>query len=161
MHPGRVAVGGVVCIVLLVTAATATPLWDVPDPGDDSAALGNGTATVSVVSTPTELTIEPGRQGGGTYYLRVPDATVNITEREGNPLLTYKIDIDELGKSRSSVHGVADLGTGQKRLSIERLSLYERELGEDRYTATVSLVLRENGEKRILYNESMPVEVQR
>jgi hypothetical protein len=161
MHPGRAAVAGVVCVVVLVTGATATPLWDVPEPNSDRSPLGQGTASVSVVSTPEELTIEPGRQGGGTYYLRVPDATVDVTEREGNPLLTYKIDVEGLGVARSSVHGVADLGTGEKRLSIDRLSLYEDELDSDSYVAEVSLVLRGNGQERILYSEEISIEVQR
>lgn len=160
MHPGRVAVGVAVCVVVLVTGATATPLWDVPERGAGTAALGTGTATVSVVSAPDSATIEPGRQGGNVYYLRVPDAEINVTELDGNSVLTYRISIDQLGKTRSSVHAVGELGEGRSRLSIDQIALDGSTVQRQQYEATVSIVLRPSGEEQVLYSETIQIEVE-
>jgi hypothetical protein len=159
MTPGRTVVLAAVSLILLVTAATGTPLWTVPEMGANQAPLGQGTASVSVVSMPDTATLDPGRQGGDVYYLRVPDATVEISQLRGNPILTYSIDIDGLGYSTSSVNALATTGEGQASLSISDVALEGDRLTQDRYEGELRLVLRGDGDEQVVYSEPITVEV--
>lgn len=159
MHSGRAVALTVAGLIVLVTAATATPLWSVPDTGAGQAPLGEGTATVSVVSAPEQATIEPGRQGGGVYYLRVPDTEVNVTELRGNPLLSYSISIEGMGRTRSTVHSLDTIGEGRAEISIEPVTFDAAELDRQRYDGQLRLVLRGDGEKEVVYSEPITIEV--
>lgn len=159
MQPGRTIVLSVAGLIFLVTAVTATPLWDVPDYNTGQAPLGQGTATVSVVSAPERATIEPGRQGGGVYYLRVPDAEVEVTQLRGNPLVTYSIKIDEMGKARSTAHALGSAGNGRTELSIEPMTVDADELDRQRYEGRLRLVVR-GDEETVVYSEPITIEVE-
>ncbi|WP_340100243.1 hypothetical protein [Salinibaculum salinum] len=159
MDRGALVVSIVTAIILLATAATGTPLWTVPEAGADQAPLGQGSASVSVVSMPDTATLDPGRQGGDVYYLRVPDATVDVSQLRGNPILTYSIDIDGLGYSTSSVNALANTGEGQTSLSISDVALEEDRLTQDRYEGELRLVLRGDGEETVVYSEPITIEV--
>lgn len=159
MTSGRTIVVGAVGIILLVTAASGTPLWTVPAQGSGQPPIGSGSASVSVVSAPDRATLDPGRQGGDLYYLNVPDTEVEIAQLRGNPLLAYAIDIDKLGYSRSSVTGLATAGDGSASLSLSQDTLDGERLTQDQYDGTLRLVLRGDGEERVLYDRDITVEV--
>jgi hypothetical protein len=160
MDSGRAAVLTVVGLVVVVTAATATPLWTVPEE-NDLPPLGEGTASVSVVSTPDRATLDAGRQGGDVYYLDVTQTTVQVSQLQGNPILTYSIDIDRLGYSRSSVTSLAESGEGETRLSIARDAIDGANLDRDQYQGRLRLVLRGDGGEETLFTENITVEVRR
>lgn len=160
MTPGRAVVFAAAGLILLTTIASGTPLWTVPEKGAGQAPLGQGTASVSVVSAPERATLEPGRQGGGVYYLRVPDTEVTVTQLRGNPILTYTIDVDQLGYSRSSVLGLAETGGGQVRLSLAQDAMDGDQLTRESYDGELRLVLRGNGEKTVVYEKGITIEVQ-
>lgn len=153
------AVGG---IIVLVTVATGSPgLVTIPDGGLDERPPGTGNATVTVVSTPGQPTLVPGRQGGDVYYLRVPATGVEVTELRGNPTLSYSIDVDALGYSRSSVHFLGSVGNGRNEISLARDTLDADRITREAYRAQVELTLRANDTTRVVYNETTTVEVQR
>ena len=160
MSYGRATVLAAIGVILLVTAASGTPLWTVPAQGSGQAPLGSGSASVSVVSAPENATLDPGRQGGDVYYLNVPDSEVQISQLRGNPLLTYTIDIDGLGYSRSSVTGLAPVGEGAASLSLSQDTLNAGRLEQDQYDATLRIVLRGDGEEQVLYDQPVTVEVE-
>lgn len=159
MTPGRAAVFGAVGLIVLATAATGTPLWTVPDRGSDQAQLGQGTADVSVQSVPDTATIDPGRQGGDVYYLRVPNARIAVSQLRGNPILTYSLRIDEIGYSTSSVNGLAGVGAGTAAVSIEQVPLDGTRLTQDRYDGELRLVLRGDDSEEVVYSGPIAVEV--
>ena len=161
MTSGRTVVVGAVGVILLVTAASGTPLWTVPAQGSGQAPLGSGSASVSLVSAPETATLDPGRQGGDLYYLNVPDATVEIAQLRGNPTLTYSLAIDRLGYSRSSVTGLATVGEGEASLSLAQDTLREGRLTRDQYEGRLRLVLRGDGGEQVLSNRTVTVEVER
>jgi hypothetical protein len=161
MTSGRAVVLAAVGAIVLVTAASGTPLWTVPEKGAGQAPLGEGTASVSVVSAPEQATLEPGRQGGNVYYLRVPDTEVEVSQLRGNPLVSYSIDIDGLGYSRSSVTGLGTVGDGTARLSLSEDTLDGNRLEQTEYDGRLRLVLRGDGGEQVLYDEPITVEVQR
>jgi hypothetical protein len=160
MNPGRAVVFTAVGVIVLVTAASGTPLWSVPEKGAGQAPLGDGTASVSVVSTPEQATLEPGRQGGDVYYLRVPDTEIEVSQLRGNPLVSYSIDIDELGYSRSSVTSLGTVGEGGARLSLSEDALDGTRLERQEYEGQLRLVLRGNDEEQVLYDQPITIEVQ-
>ena len=161
MTSGRTVVVGAVGVILLVTAASGTPLWTVPAQGSGQSPLGSGSASVSLVSAPETATLDPGRQGGDLYYLNVPDATVEIAQLRGNPTLTYSLSIDGLGYSRSSVTGLATVGEGDASLSLAQDTLREGRLTQDQYEGRLRLVLRGDGGEQVLSNRTVTVEVER
>ena len=160
MDSGRGAVLSVVGLVVVVTAATATPLWTVPAE-NDLPPLGDGTASVSVASTPDRATLDAGRQGGNVYYLEVPETEIQVSQLQGNPILTYSIDIDTLGYSRGSVTSLAEIGEGETRVSMARDAIDGESLDRDRYPGRLQLVLRGDGGEETLFTKNITVEVRR
>ncbi|WP_302082448.1 hypothetical protein [Salinibaculum rarum] len=159
MTPGRVVVFAAVGLMVLATAATGTPLWTVPDRGGDQGPLGQGTAEVTVVSMPDTATLDPGRQGGNVYYLRVPSATVDISQLRGNPIVTYSISIEGLGYGTSAVNGLERMGEGQANFSIESAALEGERISNGSYEGELRLVLRGDNGETVLYSEPITVEV--
>lgn len=159
MQMTRAAVVTTAAVVVLVTAASGTPLLSVPAGGLGADSPGEGTATVTVVSAPDRVTIEPGRQGGGVYYLRIPDARIEVDNLQGNPLLSYSVDIPALGYKRSAVHLLGNAGEGQLAVSIADDTLEGEEVDRDTYRAEVELILRGDRGERTLYAGNATVEV--
>jgi hypothetical protein len=159
MKPARATVAAAIGIIVLVTAATATPLLTIPEGGLGASPPGTGNATVAVVSVPEDVTLDPGRQGGEVYYLRVPDATVEVTDLRGNPTLVYAVDIDALGYSRSSIHFLESAGEGRLGLALSETTLDPERLDRGAYDARIELVLRGEAGKRTIYRGNATVEV--
>jgi len=155
------AVGMTVITIVVLTAATGpVGLLTIPEESATDS-LGEGNATITVVSMPETLTLEQGRYGNDAYHLRVPDARVDVRKLAGNPILNYNLEIDGLGKSGSSVHFLGEGGEGQRSLSYEGGPIAQSEITQDSYEARLALVLRTNGTERVIYNQSATVEVQR
>lgn len=88
---GRAAVG----VILLVAVATG-PLGVVDITGETTA-LGEGTATVTVLE-PSEkrVPITAGRFGTDVSYVRMPDLLVDVGDVSGQPRLLYTVQIPAL-----------------------------------------------------------------
>ncbi len=160
MEPVRgvpLAVVGLIVVVLAVTG----PFGPFPVPTDHSGdqAPGTGNATLTVTDPPDQPQLEPGRQGEGVYYLRVPDAEVEVRDLRGNPTLVYTVAIEELGYSRSSVHFLGSAGPGRHSISLDPDTFEANRLDRDTYGATLELVLRTEGTARTLYRTETTVVV--
>jgi len=132
---------------------------DVPQQRFVGGPPGEGSATVTLVSPPGQPTIAPGRQGGETYYLRIPDVAVRATDVQGNPILSYSLDIEALGYSRSSVHFLGSSGDGDRTISMARDTLPADRIDRDSYRGRFELVFRANGTERVIYAGNTTVEV--
>jgi len=152
------AVAGI--IVLVAVATGPVGLVSVPDERFGGGPPGTGNATVTVVSSPGQPTLEAGRQGGDVYYLRVPDAEVEIEDVRGNPILEYSIDIAALTYTRSSVHFLGESGAGTRAVSFQPDTFEADRLDREAYRAELAVVVRANGTERTVYNETTTVEVQ-
>jgi hypothetical protein len=160
MDRARGVVLATVGFVVVVTIATGpVGLLEISQERPMSSA-GEGNASVTVVSEPDQVVLERGRQGGGVYYLRVSDVEVDVTQLRGNPILGYSLSIDALGYSRNSVHFLGNVGTGQTGISLSRDTFDESQIERDTYRAEVTLTLRTNGTKRVIYTETTTVEVE-
>jgi hypothetical protein len=160
MERSRVAVYATVAVIVAVTVASG-PLVGavtVPEGGVSGPAPGTGNATVSVVSMPDRVTLEPGAYDTDVYYLEVPDAVVDVSAVTGKPVLTYSLSVPEL-KSRSSVFFLQPGEQGRTELSMDRLSFDPAAVDREQYTGELRLVLRGSGGKLTLYSEPVVVEV--
>jgi len=156
MQPVRgvpLAVVGLVVVVLAVTG----PFGPLSVPGEQDPGTGN--ATIIVTETPGEPRLEPGRQGEGVYYLRVPDVEVEVRDLRGNPTLVYTVGIEELGYSRSSVHFLGSAGPGRHAISMDPDTFQGDRLDRDTYRASIEVVLRTEGTARELHRTETRVVV--
>jgi hypothetical protein len=162
MERSRAAVYATVTLIVVVTVASG-PLVGavtVPEGGVSGPDPGTGNATVSVVSVPDRVTLEPGAYDTDVYYLEVPDAVVDISAATGKPVLTYSLSVPEL-RSRSSVFFLRAGERGQKKLTMDRLSFDPAAVDQERYTGELRLVLRGSGGEVTLYSEPVTVDVRR
>ncbi|WP_226022088.1 hypothetical protein [Halomicrobium salinisoli] len=89
----EVAVVGIV----LATLAASGPAGLLDAPTHRPTALGDGTADAEISSLPADdLRIDRGRFGTGTWYLRVPEATVAVDAVEGTPQVLYRVQVPVL-----------------------------------------------------------------
>ncbi len=160
MERSRAAVYATVAVIVLVTVASGPLIGavTVPEGGVSGPAPGTGNATVSVVSMPDQVTLEPGAYDTDVYYLEVPDAVLDVSAVTGKPVLTYSLSVPGL-KSRSSVFFLQSGEQGRKELSMARLSFDPAEVGKEQYTGELRLVLRGSGGELTLYREPVVVEV--
>lgn len=164
MRVRRGAVYGAITIITLVTLLSgplvgAVDLTSEPDTGitDD---LGNGSADVSVLSFPETASISEGRFGSEQLYLRVPDATYRLSNVSGQPSIEYTLLLEENYYSTSTTSFVTAAEEGRRTASLDRVTFQRSELQRDRYNATLSLVLRANGNETVIREERFVVEVE-
>ncbi len=160
MEWSRVAVYATVAVIVVVSVASG-PLVGavtVPEGGVSGPDPGTGNATVSVVSVPDRVTLEPGAYDTDVYYLEVPDAVVDVSAATGKPVLTYSLSVPEL-RSRSSVFFLQPGERGRQKLPMERLSVDPAAVDQERYAGELRLVLRGSGKEVTLYSEPVVVEV--
>ena len=155
---------GAVAVIVTVTLLSgplvgAIDLTSEEDRGltDD---LGNGSADVEVLSFPESATISEGRYGSEQYYLRVPTATYRLSNVTGQPAVEYSILLRENYYSTSTSTFVTSESEGERTASLERVVFDESELERGAYNATLSLVLRANGDETMIRNTSFVVEVE-
>jgi hypothetical protein len=158
MHPSRVVAGTVAAILLLTVATGPLGLYDVPETqATDS--LGEGNASITVVSVPERIPLEQGRYGNDEYHLRVPSAVVDVDNLTGNPILNYNLDIPAMGKSKSSVHFLGEAGEGRYHASFADSQMAAGEVTQKSYEARVELVIRTNGTSRVIHTQPATIEV--
>lgn len=160
MNTERAVVWGVVGLVLATTLASGPLVGGVDFTTDaEKPAFGEGNATIGEVSLPASAEIAYGRYGSGEYYLRVPDATVDLDDVSGNPLLAYEILIREMSYSRTTTHFISSSNTGSYTLSMERDSLAPEKVENESYDGRLRVFLRSNGTEQQLAARNITVEV--
>jgi len=164
MEETRLAVYGVAGFILMVTLVSG-PLVGAVDltqePTGCTEPIGSGSATVDVDSLPDSATISKGQFGAETYYLDVPDGSATVTNVTGQPILSYTISIPELGRTAGPTLFLCADQSSQQTLSIQRLTIDENTLDDEAYDATLTLILRGDGEEVLVREQSITVEVQR
>jgi len=162
MSLARAAVLATVAVIALTTLVSGPLVGavDLTTERYDATGLGQGNATVSAVEAPETARLDSG-VGAAEFYLKVPDATVTFESITGKPTVSYKISIDELGYSRGTTHFFAESDVGLATLSIAQDSFARSEITAESYDGQLSITLRGNGTKQVLYDEPITVEVDR
>lgn len=158
-HPAVVAT---VAIILLTTAVSGPAISAVDLTASDSfsgAGLGDGGVTAGDVDLPETMTIERGEFGSGSYYLRVPPATVDLQAVEGRPIVSYQVSVEELGFTRSSVHVVSAGDTGQYELTLEEVAFGQDEIHNESYAGELTVIARYDDAEHVLASHNVTIEV--
>jgi hypothetical protein len=157
MNHGRLVVVGVTVCIVAVTLATGPVGLVALDPpeeiGQDS--IGNGNATVEVLSAPDTISIQKSNDGQGLHHIRVPNTRVSISNLSGNPALTYSVSVDALGVGSNSVHPLESAGEGETTLSIDRITT--RNEVENVTTASLRIIIYADT-RRTLFTKEVTVE---
>jgi hypothetical protein len=103
-----------------------------------------------VVSTPDELTIRLGDTGQDIYYLTIPPAKVTVSNLIKNPILVYKLSIDEIGYTKNSVTPLAPPGEGTHDIQLSDSQFRADRIESDSYIGDLSLILRGDNEVIVL-----------
>ena len=157
MNHERVVVVGVTVCIVAVTLATGPVGLVALDPPEEigQQKVGNGNATVEVLSTPDTISIQKSNDGQGFHHIEVPDTRVDISNLRGNPAVTYTVSVDALGVGSNSVHPLKSAGEGETTLSIDRITI--RDEVDNVTTANIRLVLYADT-PRTLFTKEVQVE---
>lgn len=151
-----VLVGAVV--VALVLTGPLVPGISLAQSEPDS--LDDGNATVSNVAVDADdVTITPGRFGTNVSYVRIPDATVTTEGIEGQPRVVYQLAIPELGIDHSEPKLLTT--EGRTTVRIDPMAVQPARLSKNSYEGQVTVRVQSHTVDRVVYDESISVEVRR
>jgi len=146
--------------IVLVTLVLSSPLVHgvtLTEAGPPTT-VGDGNATVSNVDVDTDsVHVSPGRFGTAVSYVRMPDATVDVTQVDGAPRLVYRFEIPALEIDHDATKVLSSRGATTVRLGD--VAVLPERLAVDRYDARVTVRVQSYTVDRVVYNESVTVEV--
>lgn len=161
MDVARASVWGAIVVVLVVSLASGPLVGAVEftHASENDAPPGSGHARATVLSTPDSVALEKGEYGSGSYYLRVPDAVVRLEGVSGQPLLTYKLYIRELGYSRGTTHFLSPTSEGRMEVSLSTDAFAPDRIQQEQYRGELILRLRDDRGERTLAEKNVTVVV--
>lgn len=132
------------CLAVAVATVAAGPLVGAVDPGrTGTPPPGTGSADVRVVSVPTDrFAFVRERFGAGKYRLDAPPAVVAVEAVEGNPTVTYAVDVPALSWTATGRYDLAGAEGNRLRLRPAPRTVAPDRLERDRYAATVAVWVR-------------------
>lgn len=157
MSTDRVVAGAVVACIVGLTLATG-PVGPI-DIGTDSGGLedpGTGSATVEVVSAPDEIALEPSNDGQELLHLSVPSTTISVSNVTGNPILTYTMNLDEIGLSTDTLRFLGQTEKREFELTKDRRTFQPHEV-QNLTEAELSVTLRGENLKTV-FERTIPVD---
>lgn len=149
-------------ILILLTTLISGPLVGTVDfttEHERTFAPGTGQADITVMAVPERARLEQGRYGSGAYYLRIPDATVQIDAIEGQPMLVYKIRLPELGITHATTHFLDETIDGEMALSIRETTFDPDEINQEIYPGELIILVRTDNSDVVLYRGNVTVDV--
>lgn len=155
---------GVVAVVV-ATSLVSGPLVGAVDltraDRTDPGSVGTGSATVGDITFPETAELATGRFGAETFYLRIPAATVELQRVIGQPILTYRVSIPDLGFTSESVHFVTERNEGTRQLSLDETTIDPSEVTEETYAGELTVNVRSDAGSRTVANGTVSIEVVR
>jgi hypothetical protein len=121
--------------------------------------LGSGNITISEATLPDSAVLQRGNYGAGTYRLRVPAATVTVDRYTGRPIISYGIDIDELGYSRNTIRILVNESESRLTIPLEEDDLDKGQLEAEEYDAQLTLLTRAGGNETVVATRNITVAV--
>lgn len=142
--------------IILFTSGSAVPQVDFTSSSEE---LGDGTAEISVVSSPNQLNIDRGRFGTDVYYLRVPDTVVHVDSVDGSPRIVYDFSSPELGIDVTKKKYLRGTEDEKIRLDIGHMALEESAIKKESYEANLTVNIQSFETYKTVYESEMEVEV--
>lgn len=166
MDPLRLLPGLTVSLVLLVSLISGPLVGAVDFSRDRETGLdpgfvpGEGHASVDVVSVPDRGRLVPARFAANGYWVRVPNATVDVSNLTGYPMVVYKVRIPALTYVAGTTHVFYEEYTGVQTLSMDRLTVNSTGLPRGHhYDAELLIIKREYERDEILYHGNISLAV--
>ena len=156
----RSVVAAAALVIVALTVAVG-PLLGVAAPTTVERAPGDGTASVAVVAVPDDPRFERGQFGADAFYLRMSDATIDISDVEGRPVVYYELRIPRLGYALSSGSVMNEDVNGRIALTYESDTFLPEQLPEESYDGQVRIWTRTMDGIELLYERTVTVEVRR
>lgn len=160
MTDPRSVVVAAALVIVLATVAVG-PLFGGGVDRTDDRPIGEGTAAVTVVSVPDNPRFVRGRFGADALYLRLDDATVDVSGVEGRPVVYYELRIPELGYSLATGSVLSTDTTGRLALTHEGDTFTKGRIHGVAYDGTVRIWTRTTDGIEVLYERDVRVEVNR
>lgn len=152
------AAAAAVAVVLAGLLLTSPVLGLVTVDPPSSRDVGDGSATVSSVSVPTEeIRLTQGRFGTDVTYLRVPDALVTVDSTTGKSRLVYRVQIPELDVDLDGTKPVEPGHTGSYRIRVPDRALELSRRSGETYQGTVTVRVQSFTVDRTVANETIQV----
>jgi len=155
---GRLELG--VVAVLAVTLVLTGPFGVVDATTRNPTTVGDGQANATVERLDTdEMVIDSGRFGTQVSYLRLPDATVSVSDTVGQPRLVYRVVVPALGVDSVATEVLSAGQSGTLRLELRDRGLDPAAVTEDQYRATVTVRVQSFERDRTVFETNETVEV--
>lgn len=160
MNAGRLLFFASTLIILIVLVVSGPLTGGIAFAPDDPEGFGYGTISLTPQSQPTEVSIYTGRFDAGLLVLSVPDTVVRINQVTGRPLVTYKLNIPEMGYVRQALHIINADSTGDSYvLSLGETPIEPELVDETRYNGTIAIEIRDDRGTRTAYSWNVTVVV--
>jgi len=158
---GRLELGAI--SIVLVTLIVTSPVVGILDVTErNPTTVGDGTATASVERLDTDaLTIDRGRFGTRVMYLRIPEATVAVTDVRGRPRIVYRIRVPELGVDTTSTELLKSASPTSVRLGPRDRGLDPAAVSDENYHGIVTVRVQSFERDRTVYETNETIEVDR
>lgn len=144
-------------VVLSVVSGPLIPGIDLSRSPPPDESIGTGTASVTVLDSPAQLTLERGSFGAGTFHLAGEESIVDVTGVEGNPYLEYRLRIPALdivhirGKS---LYGVS----GNDTLEFDAYEVRPDRIGKETYRGVLAIHLQSD-DYAVLHRSNVTIRV--
>lgn len=126
--------------------------------------MGTGNATIVNSPLAESATLSQSDFGAEVYRLDVPDATVNVSDVEGRPLVNYRISIPELDRTVVSTSIQSYCTVGTQNLSIHSITIAPELITETEYEGKLEIKYRgsRNGSEisTTIASKNITIEVQ-
>lgn len=155
------ATAGVVVVLTLLTGPWVGLIAVPADGGLGGEGLATGNATLTDVEFPGDPTISTGQYEAGQFVLRTGDVGVRVSNVTGRPLLSYKLEVEGLDYTRSSLIVLEPGMEGPRSIQLARATLPASAVDRDSYPGELRLILRGDGPDREIAATNVTVAVQR
>ena len=149
-----------VVAVLAVTLVLTGPFGVVDATAGNPTTVGDGGANATVERLATdEMVIDQGRFGTDVRYLRLPDATVDVSNTVGQPRIVYRVVVPALEVDTVSTQVISAGQSGTVHLGMRDQGLAPAAVTEDQYRATVAVRVQSFEQDRTVFETNKTVEV--
>jgi hypothetical protein len=151
----QLAVVGFVLFVLVISSPVLGAVDLTPETRDR---LGDGTANATLVSEPADgLYVDRGRFGTDVFYLRIPDAVVDVESVTGRPRLVYQVSVPGLDFERSATTRLD--GDGRVRVPMDARAFTYAQVDNESYRGTVTVRVQSFETDRVVARRTVTIPV--
>jgi hypothetical protein len=141
---------------LVVSVILAAMLLTGPLIGIADVTRGPGWADITVDSTPETVVTTP--TGEDTMRISAAPAEVSINDVTGSPLVTYRVEIPELGISLMDVV-TPSADDDQLTLALTNHTVSASRLEQQEYPATVRVTINSGDRQAVIHRKNVTMEV--